>query len=348
VTSREIIRKVVERDNPPRVGLTFTDFNGQPRIRDTVGIGPAALPSDREAIWEDDGKGGEIMVDSWGCTQRRLKGRIRRGEIVKPAITDWAQLDSYQPPDIANPARYEHGPQAREEHADKYMLGSLPGCSFNVARKLRMLENYLCDCALYPEKVRRLNRMVNDLVLQQVEIYADIGADGVFYCEDWGTEDSLMINPQMWHEIFKPDFERLINHAHSRGLTVWMHSCGYVRDIIPPLVDLGMDVFQFDQPELNDLDLMADFSDRVTYWCPVDIQKTLQTGDEQTIKAKAREMLVKLGSHGGGFIGKDYPDDFSIRTDPLWQHWAYEVWRDEGKYNSAGKLAIAVRRGERG
>ena len=104
-------------------------------------------------------------------------------------------------------------------------------------------------------------------------------------------------------------------------------------------MDLGMDVFQFDQPELNDLDLLASFSDRVTYWCPVDIQRTLQSGDEQTIKAKAREMLRKLGSHGGGFIGKDYPDDLSIRTEPLWQHWAYEVWRDEGEYDKDGRLA---------
>ncbi len=339
MTSREIIRKVVEHDNPERVGLTFSDFNGQTRIRDTVGIGPAALPSDRESVWEDDGKGGEIMVDSWGCTQRRLKGRIKRGEIVEGAITDWSQLDTYEPPDIANPARYHHAPQVRQENADKYLLGDIVGCSFNVARKLRLLENYLCDCALYPEKVKQLNRIVSDIALQQTDIYADIGADGVSYAEDWGTEDRLLVSPKMWHEIFKPDFERLINRAHSRGLTVWMHSCGYVRDIIPPLVELGLDVFQFDQPDLNDLDLLASFSDRVTYWCPVDIQRTLQTGDEQTIKNKAREMLRKLASHGGGFIGKDYSDNEALATEPLWQHWAYQVWLEEGEYDKDGRLA---------
>ncbi|HOS92877.1 MAG TPA: hypothetical protein PLQ54_06160, partial [Armatimonadota bacterium] len=113
--------------------------------------------------------------------------------------------------------------------------------------------------------------------------------------------------------------------------TVWMHSCGYVRDIIPDLVGIGVDVFQFDQPDLHTIDFLAQFADRATFWCPVDIQTTLQSGDEGTIKAKAREMVEKLG-RGGGFIAKDYGDNFSIGVDPLWQHWAYEAFVEAGTF----------------
>jgi uroporphyrinogen decarboxylase len=95
--------------------------------------------------------------------------------------------------------------------------------------------------------------------------------------------------------MFKWTFERLIDRAHGHGMTVWMHSCGYVRDIIPPLVELGMDVFQFDQPELHGLDFLGEYSDRTTFWCPVDIQKVLPTGDEALIRERARVMVEKLG-----------------------------------------------------
>ena len=40
MTSREIIRRVLEFDHPPRIGFTYSDYDGQPRLRDTAGMGP--------------------------------------------------------------------------------------------------------------------------------------------------------------------------------------------------------------------------------------------------------------------------------------------------------------------
>ncbi len=333
MTSREIIQRVLAHDHPPRIGLTFSPYEGEPRICDTAGMGPAADPNFQAKRWKD-GQGGECWVDEWGCTWRRLEGKTLGGEVIDPPLKTWDDLDTYRPPTLADRSRYKHCAEVRDKHQDKYLLGGVPGCAFNVARYLRRLETYLEDCAAEPDKIKRLNRMVNDIVLTQVDIYAEYGADGITYCEDWGTQERLLVSPRMWHEIFKPDFERLLNHAHSRGLTVWMHSCGYVRDIIPPLVDLGMDLFQFDQPDLHRIGWLAQFHGRVTYWCPVDIQTTLQTGDEAVIKAKAREMVERLGI-GGGFIGKDYGDNMSIGCDPLWQHWAYEEWLRVGTFDPA-------------
>jgi len=324
MTSRDIVRRVLAHDDPSRVGLTFSPLNDTPRINDVFGIGPSPDPQVEEKRWKD-GQGGECWIDEWGCTWRRIIGKTVGGEVIEAPIKSWADLESYTPPNLGDAARYERAAQARADNPDRYCLGGIPACAFDRARYLRRLENYLADCAGDPEMVRRLNDLVSDIVIAQVDIYADIGADGVMFCEDWGTQHRLLVSPTMWESMFRPYFERLISHAHSRGLTVWMHSCGCISDIVPPLVDIGMDVLQFDQPDLNGIDFLAGFADRVTFWCPVDIQRTLQTGDEDTIKAKAREMVEKLGRHGG-FIGKDYSDNHSIGADPLWQHWAYEAF----------------------
>jgi len=71
----------------------------------------------------------------------------------------------------------------------------------------------------------------------------------------------------------------------------------------------------------------------VTFWCPVDIQTTLQSGSQAVIQAKAREMVAKLG-RGGGFVAKNYPDDFSIGSDPQWQQWAYEAFVEAGTFRT--------------
>ena len=333
MTSREIIRRVLEFDSPPRIGFTYSDFDGQPRLRDTVGVGPAADPSFEERRWLDD-EGGEQWTDEWGCTWRRIVGRTKGGEVVDPPIKTWDDLETYRPATLDDPSRYERGPEVREKYPDKYMLGSLPGCCFNRARYLRGFGQYLEDCAAEPEQVRRLNQTISDIVIAQVDIYAEIGCDAVFYCEDWGTQDRLLVSPSMWDEMFRWTFERLLSHAHKRGLRVWMHSCGCMTDIVAPLVEMGMDLFQFDQPEVHGLDYLAQYHGQVTFWFPVDIQKILPTGDERLIRARAREMVEKLG-RGGGLIVKDYGDNHSIGVDPLWQHWGYEAFLEHGVFDPA-------------
>lgn len=333
MTSREIIRRVLSYDQPPRIGFTYGPWRGQSRLNDLAGVspGPALGFDDKRRL---DGEGGEQWVDEWGCTWRRIAGHTDKGEVVAPAIAAWDQLDTYQPPRLDDPARYAHGLQVREQYHDRYLLGSLTGCCFNRARYLRTFEGYLADCAGSPEMIHRLNRLVSDIVLAQVDIYADLGCDGVLFAEDWGTQDRLLVSPRMWHEMFEWTFSRLIERAHRRNLTVWMHSCGYVREIIPPLVALGLDVFQFSQPEIHGLDLLAECRGRATMWCSVDAQRTLPTGDEALIRQQAREMVAKLGGQGG-FIAKDMGDPGSLGVDPLWLQWGYEEFKRAGVFNEA-------------
>jgi hypothetical protein len=137
----------------------------------------------------------------------------------------------------------------------------------------------------------------------------------------------------MWRKLFLPGFERLISHAHSRGVAVWMHSCGYLWEIIPDLVAVGLDVLQFDQQENYPLQRLADhFAGKITFWCPVDIQKVLQTQDKATIQAYARRMRALLGGKGGGFIAKDYPDWKALGITEDEQQWAYEACLEVAAY----------------
>ena len=71
---------------------------------------------------------------------------------------------------------------------------------------------------------------------------------------------------------------------------MFMHSCGKITAIIPDLIESGIDCFQFDQPTVHGLDTLAGFqkTHKITYWSPVDIQKTLQTRDEYIIRAEAK------------------------------------------------------------
>lgn len=92
-------------------------------------------------------------------------------------------------------------------------------------------------------------------------------------------------------------------------------------------------MLQFDQPALHGIASVAEkLGGRVAFWTPVDIQRTLQTGDRELIRAEARLLCEKLGGFGGGFIAKNYGDLPGVGVDPEWDQWAYEAFVEFGEY----------------
>ncbi len=305
---------------------TSLRFDGPPRIpygmgggfpSDLAGVGYGQPPNSRAREWTRR-DGYWDMVDMWGTEWRRLEG-ITKGEPYRgPFQLSWDAMETYDWPDLDRPELFAGAAErAAQCHAEgRYVLGGM-SWPFDTSRYLRGMQHFLMDCALEPDRIRELLRRVTDLYERVIHRYADAGVDAVMTCEDWGTQDRLLVSPEMHRELFIPCFRQLCSAAHERGLAVWLHSCGYVRDVIGDWIEAGIDVCQFDQPELHGIDFLAEhFGGRVHFWCPVDIQTTLQTADPARIEAAAREYIEKLGCHGGGFIAGYYGSNEAIGVDP--------------------------------
>ena len=324
MTSREIIQAVLTFDHPPRIGMTLPD----PYPDDFLRLGRTpAQPT--ETPLAPQGNEVSRYRDEWGVVWASLTD-FDKGEVMEGAINDWSDLDTYEPPDLGRPEDYAAAKAAFARETERFRVGSLPGFVFNVARKLRKLDNYLCDLVLECENVNRLNALVRAELLKAIEQWAAAGADAVFFCEDWGTQDRLMIDPAMWREVFKPEFMLLAGRAHEHGMRVLMHSCGKTTDIIEDLIECGVNCMQFDQPRLHGIELLAErFGGRMTFWCPVDIQRTLQTRDPERIRAEAKLLIQQLGQ-GGGFIAGYYGGNQAIGLDPSVQDVACRAFVEFG------------------
>ena len=248
---------------------------------------------------------------------------LTKGESLAGALGEWDELESYQWPDLDNPERYCDCAGIWQKAPDKYHLGGIAGWGFNICRYLRKFETYLMDVAAEPEKVENLLAITTELICREIACMANAGADGIMVGEDWGTQDRLLINPKSWREIFQPGIAKCCRYAHSLGLQVWMHSCGYIIDIIPDLIVCGVDVLQLDQPGLLGIERLGhDFGGKVTFWCPVDIQTTMQSGDRQLIEMTANLLVDKLGIFNGGFIAGEYPSWEAINVPAESADWA--------------------------
>ncbi len=312
--SREIVRRTLELDYPDRVARSFESS-------DIVFVRHHANTHETDWVKVDENRW--TRTDEWGNKWHRLDA-TSKGEVAECVLDSLDALDEYEFPDFSNPADYESVREMRQKHPNHWLVGKVPGFAFNISRKLRKLDQYMMDLVLEPDRIHVLHDRVDEIVADMIGNYAQAGVDAIMFWEDWGTQNSLLIDPNMWKTEFYPRFEKLCGIAHDLGIKVVMHSCGQITSIVPWLCAAGIDVFQFDQPELHGIDTLAAYqaSHRITFWCPVDIQNTLQTRDEDKIRAVARQMLDMLWKGRGGFIAGYYEDNESIGLDPKWQSYA--------------------------
>jgi uroporphyrinogen decarboxylase len=261
-------------------------------------------------------------------------GEDTKGEVIKGVLQeDWSLLKGYTAPRLDKNAM-EGEKDYFKTAQGKFHLGALPGFPFAIMRYMRGMENLLMDIILNEDEVLELNGMVKQLIADMIDGYGKIGVDGVMIGEDWGTQSALLISPALWRKLFKPTFRELIHKVHENGMYMFMHSCGYIYEIIEDLIEVGVDVFQFDQPGLVGVErLSTEFGGRAAFWCPVDTQSVMPAGDRDIIEAEARKMIRSFGRFDGGFIAKDY-HWFQINVDHRWAQWARDIFVKEGIYTA--------------
>jgi len=323
MNGREIVRKTLEFECPDRVAHSFPPS-------DIVSASPVIYNPESE--WRKVNDREWRRVDEWGNVWRRLDD-TSKGEVARGILEDLNKVETFPLPDFSNPAYYTRAKETFVSHADRWHNGFIHGFTFSVARKLRKMEQYLMDLILERERIRLLHDRIDEQIKVQMKRMREIGADSIMIAEDWGTQTQTLISPELWREEFKPRFAELCAYAHSLGLKVFMHSCGKMTALIPDLIETGVDLLQFDQPRIHGIATLKEMRrfGKITFWCPVDIQTTLQTKDESTIRQEVRELLEKLWCGKGGFVAGYYEDNASIGLEPKWQQIACDEFLRLGK-----------------
>ena len=291
--SREVVIRAVTFARPPRLPRTLTEQYGSDIASVRMDRSPDARP----------GSG----PDEWGAVWANL-GVSNMGQVKEFPIVEWSDFESMTIPDIRDPARWESLEGARERAEGEFLMGG--GISlYERVHFLRGLENTWVDIRNDPENLGRLIDVLVDMNLYAIEKFAHAGADGYMWCDDWGLQDRMMIDPADWRRLWKPRYARVYRAAHDAGLLAFLHSCGHIVDILDDLIEIGLDVIQMDQQENMSLELLGErFAGRIAFWCPADIQSTMARGDVDEIRAYVRKMVGCLARPEGGFICGYYSD----------------------------------------
>ena len=111
------------------------------------------------------------------------------------------------------------------------MLSGVCARPFERLQFLRGTENLYMDLAYDSAEVRTLIEMVRDFYREDVTLWSRSAVDGVFLMDDWGSNTSLLISPEMWRAYFKPIYREFCEIIHRAGKKVFFHSDGNIEAI---------------------------------------------------------------------------------------------------------------------
>ena len=296
MTSKERVRRTVDFEYPDKVPLLY--FNKDKERSDIV-----LLPYGKAASFHHP----DPEATEWGYVWERIDGTM--GQPKSHPLTDWSLFDSYVPPDPKAPGRFDELPALIAKNTDRYLIGDLAITGFNIVTFIRGFENTMEDLYLERENLDRLLDMVFGFEAGIIDGYLAHGVDAIYFGDDFGSQQTLLMSPTMWREVFKPRYAAQFARVHAAGKHVYFHCCGAIADIIPDLIEIGADILNLNQPDIFGLDTLAAFHGKVCFNCPVDHQTVAIHGDRQEIRAYVKNLNESLGGPEGGFIG--YIEEYS-------------------------------------
>ena len=210
-------------------------------------------------------------------------------------------LEGYELPDPLAPERWEGVAEASRCHEGQFRI-AVVGDLWERAHFMRGLDALLVDLIEHPAFVHELMEAICDHNLATLREMVQFGPDGVFISDDYGFQDRLMMRPEQWREFVGPHLGRLLAEAKRLGLVTMLHTCGNVTEIIPDLIELGLDILHPIQPEAMDVfALKREFGRDITLCGGISTQQLLPFGTPEAIRAEV-ERTIEVMAHGGGYI----------------------------------------------
>jgi uroporphyrinogen decarboxylase len=201
--------------------------------------------------------------------------------------------------------------------------------------RIRGYENWFMDTVIDSEGVEALfDIIVEDkirywdaLIDWAIETGNEDKIQVISECDDLGSQSTTIIDPLLLRQMVIPRYKTIFSHVKKRlpFVRIFMHSCGAIRDLIPDLIEAGMDILnpvQFTAKGMDLKKLKKEFGDVLTFWGGgIDTQSTLNNGKPQQIKDEVKR-IIDILAPGGGFVFTpvhNIQDDVSAEN--FWAMW---------------------------
>jgi uroporphyrinogen decarboxylase len=204
---------------------------------------------------------------------------------------------------------HAEGARRLRESTDRAILALFGGNLLETGQMLFRNDNFLMMLVAEPARAHDfLDRLVEVHLENLGRFLSDVGAyiDIIVFGDDLGMQTGPQISPRTYREFFKPRHAQMWQRARELAdVRVMLHCCGGVRELMPDLIDAGLDAINPVQISCRGMEAAAlkrDFGRDMVFWGGgADTQSMLPRGTPAKVKEHVRGQ-VKVLSPGGGFV----------------------------------------------
>lgn len=195
-------------------------------------------------------------------------------------------------------------------NTDYAIMGSFGGNILEGGQTLMGWENFMSALLSNRPLVSALIEKMVEGYLRNLELYLDAVGDYIHIIQmgdDLGTQKGPMLSPRLYKELFFPAHKKIYEYVHRKAphIYVFLHSCGGIYELIPYLIEAGVDILNPVQTSAANMEpekLKKEFGKDIVFWgggC--DTQRILPFASPKEIKVHIRKR-IDIFSPGGGFV----------------------------------------------
>ena len=303
---RENFLKIVRREGwgfvPGRVhiaGMVWDEdsayFESLRRRMKNVLINPAKPP---------ERKIEHLHRDNWGCLWH-YPGNYLDGQVVEHPLADWRNFSSFQVPDPDTYYNWEEEEKklAQMEEEGRPRAGYVEhGFLYLRLTYLRGFVNFMIDVGEEKKELWELRDKVVSFWEDVIRRWLSLGVDIIYFADDLGHQDSLPMSPHLWRSLIKPGYKKIFSLCRDKGVEVYLHTDGYIVDIIPDLIEAGVTILNL-QDRVNGLENIERLvKGKIAIDLDIDRQYVTFSGTPEEIEKHILKCIQKLGSSRGGLL----------------------------------------------
>ena len=197
---------------------------------------------------------------------------------------------------------------------------------FEQTHHLCEISNALTYYLTNPDEMHELIELLTEFELELAEgICKNLKPDAIFHHDDWGSEKSTFISPDMFAEFFLEPYKKIYGYYHDHGVELIVHHAdSYAATLVPYMIEMGIDVWQGCM-ESNDVpELVRRYGGKISFMGGIDnksVDFSGWTAEDSRVAVKricdacGSKYFIPCITQGGG--GSTFPGVYEVLANEI-------------------------------
>jgi hypothetical protein len=271
------------------------------------GVEPLMTMADPCILGDFRGPGGGI--DPWGVTfvtgeEIDFAALPKPNDFILTDVTKWRDVikaPDYSGFDWEAAARNDRQKFVKDPDQTAFVLAGYADLFQQFIGFMGFTEGL---CAIY-EETEEVEELMDYMLEHSLYITKNLlhyyKPDGYYLLDDTASKLQPFISPKIFKELLVPRYKQCLDLVREEGIPIFYHNCGRCEDLIPDMVDIGVNVWDPAQIENDLVAIKEKFGPKLAinggyeYRMPA----TWPNVDEEEVRQTVRYTYDKMAPNGG-------------------------------------------------